>query len=87
MVIQWKKKPKPKDLEAAKRAIAKVAQRENKSVEEVRADITEAVMVGWNNPDPLIRATWMRIPRMGDVPTPEEVVAWASNQLPHGPFS
>lgn len=70
-----------KEMAVAKRAITEAARREGITEEEFRAEMTDALMEGYNNPDPNIQAVWKTVPCAGDVPTPEEVIIWASARL------
>lgn len=74
--------PKKASAEAAtERAIAAIAAREGKPVETIRLHMKLAMMSGLLNDDPVIKANWARIPRVGEVPTPEEVIAFYAGQL------
>lgn len=66
----------PKDTEAI---ICRIALQEGTSVEMVRKHIQVAMIAGMMNSDPTVRAVWEKIPRMGEVLTPEEVIAHYSN--------
>lgn len=68
-------------LGQAKKALDEIARRENSSVENVRKHIQVAIISGMTNPDPAVRKTWAKIPRKGEYPTPEEVIAYALTQL------
>ena len=81
MVLSFNKARREAELAAARRAIEEVARREHKTVEEVRADMTEAMLEGWNSSDPAARALWQTIPCEGEMPTPEELIAWAGKRL------
>lgn len=87
MIVEMSKAKRKAELEAAKRAIEEVARREKKTVAEVRADMTEAMMAGWNDPDPKVQAMWQQIPCEGERPTPEELIAWASRRVQSGMLS
>ena len=75
------------ELASAKRAIQEVARRERKSVEEVRAAMIDAMKEGFNSEDPEVRAMWAQIPCEGEMPTPEELIGWASRQIRNSRFS
>lgn len=81
MKNEFLKKQKNAELEAARRVIEELARRERKTATEVRADMTEAMMAGWNNPDPKVQAVWKQIPCDGERPTPEELIVWAKRQV------
>ena len=87
MVLSFKKARREAELAAARRAIEEVARREHKTVEEVRADMTEAMLEGWYSSDPAARALWQTIPCEGEMPTPEELIAWAGKRLRDGRLS
>ncbi len=87
MVIEMLKAQREAELAAARRAIEKVARREHKAVEEVRADMIEAMSEGFNSKDPAARAMWAQIPCEGEIPTPEELIAWVGKRLGGGQFS
>ena len=87
MVVEIKKTQREAELVAARRAIEEVARREHKTVEEVRADMTEAMLEGWNSSDPAARTLWQTIPCEGEIPTPEELIAWAGKRLRDGRLS
>lgn len=87
MVLSFNKARREAELAAARRAIEEVARREHKTVEEVRADMTEAMLEGWNSSDPAARALWQTIPCEGEMPTPEELIAWAGKRLRDGRLS
>ena len=87
MVIELLKARREAELAAARRAIEEVARREHKSVEEVRADMIEAMTEGFNSKNPAARAMWAQIPCEGEMPTPEELIAWVGKGLNGGQFS
>lgn len=60
--------------------IERIAAEHNTTVEEVRREIEAAILVGFNNPDPKVQAQWAKIPRRGDVPTPDELIAYVVRQ-------
>lgn len=66
-----------------KSVIKEIAQKENRTEREVRQDIAAAIAAGMANPDPQVQAVWRTIPYRGEVPTPEEVIAWACTRLLH----
>lgn len=67
----------------ARKAIGEIAVKEGVSVEHVKAQIKACIQAGLADPDPSVRATWNEIPRSGDIPTPEELVAWAACRVEH----
>lgn len=68
----------PNKSEALSVVIEIIAKREGVSAQEVKAAMQEAIQEGFNNLDPAVREQWAQIPIEGDVPTPEEVIFWAS---------
>lgn len=51
------------------------------TVEEMRAIISVWIEKGWNDPDPVKRAQWRKIPCVGDIPTPDEWLRYAVERL------
>lgn len=47
----------------------------------------EAMSEGFNSKDPAARAMWAQIPCEGEIPTPEELIAWVGKRLGGGQFS
>ena len=80
MVIEMLKAQREAELAAARRAIEKVARREHKAM-------IEAMSEGFNSKDPAARAMWAQIPCEGEIPTPEELIAWVGKRLGGGQFS
>lgn len=70
---------KKREIEIAERAIARIASEHHTSVEEVRLQIKIAMLNGLASDDPKIKAYWQSIPHEGDVPTPEELIAYTAN--------
>lgn len=75
------RKPSAEMVEKARRAIAHIAMREGTTPEMVRKHIQLAMINGLVSDDPAIKAAWARIPKTGDVPTPEEVIAYYTQQI------
>ena len=67
--------PVKKELNAEK-AIRTIAMREGVTVEEVRAQMHLATLAGLCSKDPAVQARWKVVPCKGEVPTPEELVAY-----------
>lgn len=59
---------------SAEQVLQKVAQHNNTTLEEVRKEIDQAILIGLRDPDPAVQAKWKEIPRVGEVPTPEELI-------------
>ncbi len=68
-------------LDSARRALEEIARREGTSVEHVRKHIQVAIISGMTSPDPNVRAEWEKIPRAGEYPTPEELIAYGIMRL------
>lgn len=64
-------------IQRAEEAVRKIAQAEGISVKKVRKHIQVAIISGMTSPDPTVRAKWTEIPRRGEYPTPEEVIAYS----------
>lgn len=62
----------------AKRAIEIIAKREGVPVETVRAEIEKAIQIGMSSPSPAVQKNWRKIPKKGEVPTPEELITYAA---------
>lgn len=60
------------------------AKERNITVEEMRAIIAARIKAGMNDPDPGKRTSWERIPRAGEIPTPEEWLRYAVERLEEG---
>ena len=56
--------------------LERVAEHNGTTVEAVQQEINKAIAVGMENPDEAIREKWAEIPCEGDVPTPEELIAY-----------
>ncbi|MGF7143229.1 hypothetical protein HNQ56_001652 [Anaerotaenia torta] len=54
----------------------RIAAEHNTTVEEVRREMEAAIRAGFNNPDPKVQAQWAKIPRKGDIPTPDELITY-----------
>ena len=68
-------------MEEPKTIFEYLAQKQNITVEEMRAIIAARIEAGMNDPDPVKRASWEEIPRAGKIPTPEEWLRYAVEQL------
>ena len=69
-----------KKLRIAENVLRQIAIHEGKTVTEVRKEIQKAMLVGLCSQDPKVQAYWKRIPREGEVPTPEEVIAFLADE-------
>lgn len=54
------------------------------TVEEMRVVVSARIEKGWNDPDPEKRKQWRRIPCAGEIPTPDEWLKYAVEQLIEG---
>lgn len=68
-------------MEKPKTFFEHLAQERNITVEEMRAIIAARIEAGMNDPDPEKRASWERIPRAGEIPTPVEWLRYAVERL------
>lgn len=59
----------------------KLARDRNITVEEMRSIISARIKSGMNDPDPIRRAQWEKIPHTGDMPTPEEWLSYVARKL------
>lgn len=74
-------KNSPDSLERAQQAIATIALREGISTEQVRTQIKLAMLCGLVNNDSQVQSAWGHIPHDGEVPTPEELIAFCADKL------
>ncbi|MEZ4357357.1 MAG: sporulation initiation factor Spo0A C-terminal domain-containing protein [Eubacteriales bacterium] len=51
-----------------------IAEENNTTVEEVRKEIEIAIQSGFNSNDHKARSQWAKIPKKGEVPTPDELI-------------
>lgn len=72
---------KPTTLEMADKVIRSIALRENSTPEQVRKQIRLAMLSGLLNEKPEVRKAWEQIPCVGEVPTPDEVIAYYAERL------
>lgn len=68
-------------MEKPKTLFEHLAQERNITVEEMRAIIAARIEAGMNDPDPEKRASWEQIPHAEKIPTPEEWLRYAVEQL------
>lgn len=68
-----------KDQRRAMRAIEKIAEREGKTVFDVREEMAQAIEVGWNSQDPQARRYWIRVSK-GMKPSVEEFILFLSEE-------
>lgn len=63
-------------LKIAQNTLNTLSMRTGKPVSEIRKEIEKAMFVGLCSQDPAVQAYWRQIPCQGEVPTPEEVIAY-----------
>lgn len=63
-------------LRKAEEVLEYIAKREGISVEKVRKEIKLAMFAGLVSSDPKAQEAWKQIPCAGDIPTPEELIAY-----------
>ena len=68
-------------MEKPKTLFERLARQRGITVEEMRAIISARIEQGMNDPNPVKRASWERIPRAGEIPTPEEWLRYTVEQL------
>lgn len=59
----------------------RLARERNITVEEMRSIISARIEKGWNDLDPEKRAQWRKIPRSGEIPTPDEWLRYAVERV------
>lgn len=67
-----------------KKILKQVAKENGVTVEEVLADIQEAITEAWTNPpkDGGVTAAYQRrVPSRGEIPTPEELIRYAAGEI------
>jgi hypothetical protein len=67
------------DIGKAKRAIKNLAKQKGISEGEVRREIEVAIAEGMKSSESKALAFWETIPRRGEKPTPEEVIAYIAD--------
>lgn len=72
---------KQRKIEAAEKAIEQIALKHGVTVNEVRKQINIAMINGLISDDPKIKRFWENVPRAGEIPTPEELIAHLSNVM------
>lgn len=58
------------------RAMKQIAKEHNTTVEEVKNEIKIVIEEAMKNHDPVFQAEWEKIPREGEIPTPEDVLTY-----------
>lgn len=72
---------KNSEMKKARKAVKLTAKKESISVDNVREEIKAAIAEGLSSNDPAVREMWKGIPCRGEVPEPEEVIAWAAEMV------
>ncbi|WP_313529334.1 hypothetical protein [Anaerotignum sp.] len=72
---------KKDELLKASKALEMLAQRDGVSVEYVKKQIQIAMIAGMSSSDPDAQAFWQNLPHEGDIPTPEECIAYISGNI------
>lgn len=70
---------KKRELDKARQAVKTIAENENISANDVRMEMKAAISDAMRNPDPKVKSMWESMPCKGDVPEPEELIAWLAN--------
>lgn len=68
-------------LENKEHLFERLARERNITVEEMREIISARIKKGMNDPDPEKRGQWEKIPRIGDIPTPDEWLSYVVEKL------
>lgn len=74
---------KKNDIKKARSAVKTTARKEGISVENVREEMKAAIAEGMKSGDPAVQAMWQDVPSRGrgEVPEPEELIAWLAEQV------
>ncbi len=72
---------KQSKIEAAEKAIEQIAFEHGVTVYEIRKQIDIAMINGLVSDDPKIKVFWQNVPRVGEYPTPEELIVYLSNMV------
>lgn len=67
----------------AENAIKKIAKQEDVSTEYVRKQMQIAMINGLCSADPKVKAFWASVPREKEIPTPEELIIYISENIKH----
>lgn len=79
-------KKRKKDIDKSKQlvaenAIKKIADREGVTPDYVKTQIQISMMNGLCSTDPTVKAFWASVPREKEVPTPEELIIYISENI------
>lgn len=61
--------------------IERLARKQGITVETMRERIVLRIREGFNNPDPIKREQWKKIPCIGDMPTPDEYLDYVLKRV------
>lgn len=61
--------------------IMKFARQEGVSPDYIHSQIQQAIIAGYNNPDPEVQAYWRKIAPDGKIPAPETVIEILTNEV------
>lgn len=64
-----------------KQILEHIADENHVTPEEVLFEMQTAIQIGMNSTDPNVQRRWAEIPKKGEVPTPEEVMAYLLAQI------
>ena len=64
-----------------KNILKKVADKHSTSADEVATEISRAIMISFNNPDPEVREAWSHIAPHGEIPDVEQFIEYISNYV------
>lgn len=70
-----------KKLLQAKNALQSIAKHEGISIEEVKKEITNAILIGMQNHNPKVQNYWRNVPKERNVPAPEELIAFLADDV------
>jgi hypothetical protein len=65
-------------------ALERLAKQKGVSVNMIRYEIERAIESALKNPDQKTRAFWLSVPRKGESPAPEEVIAYIAEIAKNG---
>jgi len=75
-----KKNNTDSSLSAERQAMEQIAKSEGLSIELVQKHIQFAMLLGLTNNYPPMQEAWRRIPSVGDMPTPEELIVYCAKK-------
>ena len=63
----------------------KIASENQTTVENVYHEMEQAILSGFENSSPDIQNWWTKVPRAGEIPTPEELIEHILNEIMNKP--